>query len=280
MIYTKKYTGHTPDTPENIASDAGAIFVNFDFDTDTYDSALAAGKVLGTTQGAIQFSAVPTYRQPQINGIKGKTKGLEFIEMWEVSLSGNIFTVTKDAIVKALAAADADIDTEDFYDIITAREYVKLTDYLDNIVYVGRISGTQNPIIIELKNVLNLVGLVSSFADGADTVIPVNFSAHKSFDNPDEIPFAIYRPKAEGTVSGTVTDTGAPVDGATVTVTIDGVTLSATTAATTGAFTIEGVPYSAIGYTVTATKGAKTGTAASGEVVGGEDTAVGAIAIS
>ncbi len=280
MIYTKKYVGYTPDTPENIASDAGAIFINFDIDVDTYDSAMAAGKCLGTTTGAINLSVVPTYRQPQINGLKGKVKGLEFIEMFEISLTGTIFTVTKDAIVKALAAADVDIGTKDFYDIIELREYIKLTDYIDNIVYVGRISGTQNPIMIELKNVLNLTGLVTTFADGADTVIPVTFTAHKSFESANDVPCVIYRPKAEGTVSGTVTDAGTPVVGATVTITIGAVTLTATTAATTGAFTIQGVPYSATGYTVTATKGAKTGTAASGEVVGGDDTAIGAIAIA
>lgn len=91
----KVFTGFTKETPENLLLDAGAFFKNFVYvpggdNNDTYDSAVAAGKLLGATKGGGEFSAVPTIRQIEVDGVKGRAKGLETIDSWEVYLKATI----------------------------------------------------------------------------------------------------------------------------------------------------------------------------------------------
>jgi len=270
----KHYSGLTPDVAENIQMNSGAIFVNYDLDTDDYDSAVAAGKLIGATRGEMSFSVVPTYRQIEVNGVLTKVKGLQVIDSVEIKLSGSILTLTTDVLAKALGIADIDTTSDEFYDIITSSNYLEDSNYLDNITLVGKILGTQNPITIQLKNALNMSGLVVQLADKAEAVVPVDFMAHidpSDLANLDEWPYVIKRPKAEGTVTGVVTDGTDPVDAATVTITIDTTDYTTTTDAT-GAYTLTGIPYGT--RTVTATKAALTGTA-SAAVVGGKSVTVG-----
>lgn len=270
---TKHYSGLTPDVAENIQLNSGSIFVNYDLDTDTYESALAAGKLIGATRGEMAFNVIPTYRSIEVNGALTKLKGLQVLDDVEIKLTGNILTLTTDVIAKALGIADIDTTTDEFYDIITSKNYLSNENYLDNITLVGKILGTQNPVVIQLKNALNISGLVIQLADKAEAVVPVEFMAHIDPSLPanlDSWPYEIRRPKAEGTVTGTITEGATPASGATVEITIGAVDYTATTDAT-GKYTLTGIPYGT--RTVTATKGAATGTG-SAAVVGGKSVTV------
>ncbi len=271
------YGGFTSGTKNNLFIDAGVYFKNFIYGTDTFTSALAAGKCIGATQGGGSFSAVPKMRAIQVDGVKGAAKGLQVIDSWEVKMSANILEVSADSIKNALAAFENTVEADGFYDKIEARNYILDDDYIDNIAFVGKIIGTSKPIIIIIKNVLNTKGLTLTPQDNKEGLIQLEFMAHYDSTDLDSPPFEIYHPKSEGNISGTVTDGGTPVAGATVTVTIDGETFTTTTAATTGAYLLEDLPYGAV--TVTATKDAKTGTD-TGTVVAGATTAFGAIAIA
>jgi hypothetical protein len=277
MANTNTYTGFNASTSKRLMLDAGAVFKNFDVATDTYATAKAAGKLIGATQGGNSFAAIPTIRQIAIDGVKGAAKGLEVIDAWEVTLTTNILEVSKDTIELALATSRATGDTfNDFYDKIQAENYILDADYLTNVTFMGKISGTSEPVIIQVKNAMNTTGLTLSAADNAEGVIVMTFRGHYDTADLNTPPFVVYFPKAEGGISGTVTDTGTPVEGATVTVTIE-TTNFTTTTDSSGAYTLTGIPYGDV--TVTATKGAKTGTD-TGTVVAGTTTALGAIAIA
>ena len=270
-------SGFNSKTAKSLLLNVGAFFKNYDVDTDTYATALAAGKLLGATQGGGTFSAVPSITQIPVDSVRGDAKGLALLDNWTVTITANLMEITQKTLLSALAAADVTVG--DFYEEVKARNYIDIdTDYIDNITYVGTISGSKKPFIIQVKNAMNVDGLKLTFADKTQGKIPVTFKGHYASDDLDNPPFVILNPKAEGTVSGTVTDTGTPVEGATVEITIDTEDFTATTDSA-GKFTIKYVPYGT-GYTVTATKGAKTGTKTNVTVVGGEDTAAGAIAIT
>ena len=59
-LFKKKMTGYTESTMINRQTGAGAYFKNFNVETDTFSSAVAAGKLLGATQGGGTFTAKPT----------------------------------------------------------------------------------------------------------------------------------------------------------------------------------------------------------------------------
>jgi hypothetical protein len=269
------YSGFSTDSALGYQLDAGAYFVNFDIATDTYATAKAAGKLLGATQGGGSFTATPEMRTINVDGVKGAAKGNQVIDSWDVMMSPTVLELSKELMAYALATST---NTEEaFYNKIQANNYICDDDYLTNITFVGRLSGTQKPIIIQIFNAVNTNGITLESADNSEGTIAMEFKGHYDASDLDSPPFAIYFPKAEGTISGTVEDAATPVEGATVTVTIDGEDLTATTAAD-GTFTICNVPYGT-GYTVTATKDAKTGTATDLTVVAGQDTDAGTIAI-
>jgi hypothetical protein len=273
------YSGFNEKTAKNILVDSASFFKNFKIGTDTYASAKAAGKLLGATQGGGSFSAVPTMRTIQADGVKGRAKGLEVIDSWEVMMSMNLLELNKENIAAALITGRVTI--QDFYEKVEAGNYLCDIDYIDNITMIGRISGTKKPIIIQIFNVTNTNGLNINATDNAEGIATLEFKGSYTTTTLDTPPFVIYYPKAEGTISGLVVDDTTPTpivqSGATVTITIDAETIETTTD-TAGEFLLENIPYGT-GYTVTATKGTATGTKTSLTVVGGQDTDAGTIEI-
>ena len=146
------FIGVTANTAKHLQLDAGAFFKNFDPTQDTY--ANASSKLIGATAGGGSFAAIPTIRRIEVDGLKGATKGYESLDEWEVTMTANVKEITAEAIQMALATASA-VDTKS-PSSVTANNYKKITaandiadaNYMTNITWVGRLSGSQLPIII------------------------------------------------------------------------------------------------------------------------------------
>lgn len=192
----KKYSGFTTETAKSLLLNAGAYFKNFDVGTDDFDSAVTAGKLIGATKGGGEFSAVPEIRQIEVDGVAGRAKGLETIDSWDIYLKANVLEVKENTIQSGLAASSVDTSTNTDYDIITASNNLEVSDYIDNITWVGTLSGSDKPVIIQIFNALNTEGLKFSTTDKAEATISLTFYAHYTQDDLDTPPFKIYYPKA------------------------------------------------------------------------------------
>lgn len=190
------FSGFTAETSKNLLLDAGAFFKNFYVGTDTYASAVLAGKLIGATSGGGRFQAVPTMRPIEIDGAKGPVKGLQVIDEWLVDINANVKEVTKQSIMAALVATAVDTSMSADYDIITAKSSIALTDYIDNITWIGKLSGTNEPVIIQVYNVLNMEGFGVDVADKAEGIINLAFRGHVIDTDLETPPFKIYYPKA------------------------------------------------------------------------------------
>lgn len=192
----KKYSGFTTETAKSLLLNAGAYFKNFDVSTDDFDSAVTAGKLIGATKGGGEFSAVPEIRQIEVDGVAGRAKGLETIDSWDIYLKANVLEVKEATIQSGLAASSVDSTTNAEYDIIMASNNLEVSDYIDNITWVGTLSGSNKPVIIQIFNALNTEGLKFSTTDKAEATISLTFYAHYTQDDLDTPPFKIYYPKA------------------------------------------------------------------------------------
>lgn len=192
----KKYSGFTTETAKSLLLNAGAYFKNYNVGTDDFDSAVAAGKLIGATKGGGEFSAVPEIRQIEVDGVAGRAKGLETIDSWDIYLKANVLEVKETTIQSGLAASSVDTSTNTDYDIITASNNLEVSDYIDNITWVGTLSGSDKPVIIQIFNALNTEGLKFSTTDKAEATISLTFYAHYTQDDLDTPPFKIYYPKA------------------------------------------------------------------------------------
>ena len=196
----RSFSGYTKNTPEHLLLDAGAFFKDFIYepggtDNDTFDSAVAAGKLIGATQGGGEFSAVPSIRKIEVDGVKGRAKGLETIDSWDVYLKATVLETTAESIKAALSAATVDTESDSEYDIITGNSSIELEDYIDNVTWIGTLSGSNKPVIIQVFNALNTDGLKLTVKDKGEATIPVTFYGHYPPEDLDSPPFSIFYPK-------------------------------------------------------------------------------------
>lgn len=191
----KIYSGFTEDTMKSLLLDAGAFFKNFKVGTDDFDSAVTAGKLLGATKDGGEFNATPSVRQVEVDGVKGRAKGMEIIDSWDVYLKANVLEIKKETLAAALCASQTDESSDQKYDIITAKGSIELTDYIENITWVGTLSGSDEPVIIQVYNAINTDGLSLTTKDKDQAVIGMTFYGHYTQKDLNTPPFKIYYPK-------------------------------------------------------------------------------------
>lgn len=192
----KTFSGFTEKTAENLLLDSGAFFKNYDIKTDTFESAVDAGKLIGATRDGGEFSAVPEIRQINVDGVKGRAKGLETLDSWDVYIKANVLEVNEDTTKYALVSAEVSDSENTDYKQIKAKNNIALADYIDNITWVGTLSGSDKPVIIQIYNALNTDGLKLTVKDKSEGVIAMTFYGHYSQADLDTPPFKIYYPKA------------------------------------------------------------------------------------
>lgn len=191
------YSGFTKDTAENLLLDAGAFFIDFDIEKDDFESAVEDGKLLGATRGGGNFTAEPEIRDIEIDGVRGAAKGLSVIDEWTITMTANVLEVTKDSLASALTASEVGESANEKYDTIRAKNCIDLDDYHDNITYVGKISGADEPLIIQIHNAINSNGLTLETEDQDEAVTEMEFKGHYDFDDLEHAPFTIYYPKRD-----------------------------------------------------------------------------------
>lgn len=195
----KVLNGFTPNTAKNLQLDAG-ILVRGLADPSTFNGVLTSpAKSIGATSGGGSFTAVPEMRNifEDLDGARGNYKDGNVIDSWEIKLTATLKEITAENFKLALAAADTTTAVSSSkYDTTEARLEIKTTDYLDNLCWIGTLNGSTTPIIIELKNVLNINGLNFTFADKSTGGVELELQAHLDITASDIVPFKIYTPKA------------------------------------------------------------------------------------
>ncbi len=200
----------TPNTAKNLQLDAGVFLKSIKDiealgksileikDGETFDDILPEGsEKLGATSGGGSFTAIPEMRNTleNIDGARGNYIGGNKIDSWEIKLTTTLAESTAENFKLALCASDIKKAEEtELYDKITARNDIRDTDYIDNICWLGTQQGSNIPIIIEIKNVINTNGLNFTFADKDNGKIELELTGNKTMTNPDEVPFEIHVP--------------------------------------------------------------------------------------
>lgn len=191
----------TKDTAKNMQLDAG-LLVRGLTDILNFNGTIADDKKLGATAGGASFSATPEMRNifEGIDGAKGNYKDGNVIDNWEITLTATVKEMTAKNLQLAMATADIKSD-DDKFDVLTPRMEVKSTDYIDNICWLGTMNGSSEPMIIELKNVLNTNGISFTAEDKGSGSVELELKAHFDLSKPNEVPFNIYFPKQGRTMS-------------------------------------------------------------------------------
>lgn len=193
-----KTTGVTKETIENMLVDAGAVyFVDEDNGGDIEDP--DTWEIFGATRGGNEFTVEQEFRSPEVDGISGDNiKGMKRIINVVPQITANLLEITNDVFEKAFPG----VDIEDYpngedptHDWITREGRIELSDYIDYVVLVGEKQGSDYPVACYIENGLQDENIEISTEDEDESVIPLTFTGHYEFEDPEKEPWGILNPK-------------------------------------------------------------------------------------
>jgi hypothetical protein len=178
------------ETVKNLILDAGVVYVNY---------GLADERILGATQGGNTFVVEREIKEIEVDGAKGKVKGLRRIITENAMLTTNLREMSASNIKLALAGSTStDVMAADgvtkTHDSIKSSGDISDADYLDNVALVAKVSGSNENVIIIVENALSDGGLTLNLEDKEENTTEVQFSAHYDPANLADVPYEVRYP--------------------------------------------------------------------------------------
>ena len=195
MFNQKRITGQTSETKERLLLGAGVFAKGYVPGTDTLDSVKKSGKLLGATTGGGTFTATKNGHYLQIDGMPENTKGNYILDSWGTTLEMTLQETTVETLKFALTAASTDTTTTKGYTTILPKNGMEDEDYEESVSFIGRLSGSNDPVVITIFNAIATSDLKINPQDGKETSIQVTLTGHYDPDDPETPPFKIFYPK-------------------------------------------------------------------------------------
>ncbi|MDY7044430.1 hypothetical protein RVS70_09455 [Virgibacillus sp. M23] len=193
-------TGYTNKTSERYIINAATIYTGVAY----VPGEGFTGDLHGATSGGVTLTIEQEYRDVEVDGTGHvKVKGNKVLESATATATANMKEITAETIRRSLNGSIEDAKPEEApegYKIIKSKRYLEDSDYLENIAVVGRLTGTDKPVIAILDNALCTSGLELGTEDNGEAVIEQVYEAHATDDqlNADEMPWRIYFPNLDG----------------------------------------------------------------------------------
>ena len=191
-----KKTGYTSTTAKNYVINAATVYTGV-----TYDELTGfTGTLHGATSGGVTLTIEQNYRDIEVDGTSHtKVKGNKILESAVGRAVTNMKEITAETIRQSLNGTLKNAATTDAptgYKVITTKRAVEDTDYLTNMAVVGTLSGTNEPVIAILDNVLCTSGLELATEDNGEAIIEQTYEAHATVEqlDADEFPWRIFFP--------------------------------------------------------------------------------------
>lgn len=191
-------TGYMADTPEKYLIDAATLYKNLAYDAT---SGTYTGELVGATNGGVEIDITQKYRDVEVDGTYWTpVKGNKALSSTEVVAKTSIKEFTAETLrlsINGTSRTVSDVnEAPKGYEIVEGKRYVEAEDYIDNLAVVGKISGSNRPIIFMLDNCLATAGAKIKTEDDKEAEIPVEFTAHADYDqlSNDVLPYRIVFP--------------------------------------------------------------------------------------
>ena len=153
--------------------------------------------VIGATSGGNKFSASVEFSDIDIDGVTVKVKGMTLKVGETASLETNLAQHTMESFKMALAGEEFKSPINGFK-MISTKPLLELSDYLDNVAYVGTMTdGTE--IIIIMENPVCTSGIELEGKNKETAVVKATFEPSAAFDERmfDTLPVYVLYPDKE-----------------------------------------------------------------------------------
>lgn len=140
--------------------------------TDQTDS----GTILGATRGGGTFTVTRDMRTPDIDGMRYRFKGGNFVDAVDAYISTTLVEMTQDNLIDILGATVDSASSATYKQFLQQPTVIPVAAYLGNVAWVGEISDG-SLICIVLKNAINTADFNLTFADKNEGTLAVEFHA-------------------------------------------------------------------------------------------------------
>lgn len=174
-------SGYTDSTPQRFVLNAGALLKGLKWNGTKW-----TGDLLGATSGGSSISLVNTYRQAQIDGVFAPTVGSDSIEESTATFDINFIEWTAQNLKMAILGDVKASDGKTYptgYDVITSRRKIETSDYVENLAYVGSVSGSDKPIIVIMHHAIATSGLEFEPQDKNESIYTITFEGRASAED-------------------------------------------------------------------------------------------------
>lgn len=140
----------------------------------------------------------PVRRLPSVSRPQrlAQRKGLYILDYWTTTMQATVKELTADTIAAAMTAAKKTTEENVAgYDVIVPKSAIELDDYTENVTYIGRLVGSEKPIIIQIFNAFNTNDLSIQPKDNDEASVQVIFTGHYDPNDLETPPYKIYWPK-------------------------------------------------------------------------------------
>lgn len=195
-------TGFTKETPQRYLIDAAVVYLNLKFANGEFTGTLA-----GATSGGVTVAVENTYRDIETDGTSHmRVKGQKVLETAVATATTNMKEITAETIKRSLngqITTPSPTIAPEGYKVVSSKRYINDADYIDNIAIVGRLSGSTQPVIVILDNVIVNNGVEIATEDNNEAVIEQVYEAHATHEQlgKDEYPWRILFPPQDGSAT-------------------------------------------------------------------------------
>jgi len=194
-------SGLNCSTPNNLVLDAGALYFNIDETAFTHNppyddpvtQALAGATLAGATRGGATFETGKETRHVEVDGMRYPVMGLERIDGYTPTLTVTMIEMSAANLQRLLGSSTA--TTLGNFTTIDLSAEIASTDYITNVALVTTLSGSEDPVILVLRNVLMTESASLAFEDKSEAGIEATFTAHVSPCSPYTSPVTLYVPR-------------------------------------------------------------------------------------
>lgn len=173
-------TGVTSTTKENLQLGAGVVLTEY-----TPGGEVSPGSIIGATRGGGSFTAVPTMRQIDADGIPTNLKDFKVIDDYVVTLNTTLIEFKEEALKLAMPATSS--SSSGTAKTIKAGHTIASTEYKD-IYWVGD-KADGGKVVIKIKNALSTSGLNLTITNKGEGTYALTVVGHYDISNLDEAPF-------------------------------------------------------------------------------------------
>lgn len=178
-------TGVTSTTSSNLQLGAGVLTKAY-----TQGGSISAADIIGASRGGGSFTAVPTQRGIEADGLPSNVKNFKVIDEWVATLNITLIEFKADVLKLALGGGATSTTSADTT-TITATDNVVAADFQD-LYWIGDLSDG-NKIVIHLKNAMNSNGLNITITNKGEGTFALALVANYDVSDLSTAPFEIIR---------------------------------------------------------------------------------------